>query len=88
MISNGLEEEARKLHGLGHLNALNSVGYKEFFEYFDGKIPRERVAELIKRNTRRFAKRQLTWWAKDNEIHWFYPQKYEKIIEFIESKIS
>ena len=65
MISSGLEEEARKPYHPKHLNALNTVGYKEFFEYFDGTISREKAIELIKRNTRRYAKRQMTWWAKD-----------------------
>ena len=87
MVAQGLEEEARSLYELRHLNALNSVGYKEFFIFFEGKISRDKAIELIKRNTRRFAKRQMTWWAKDGEIHWFNPDNIVEIIGFIKSKI-
>ncbi|MFN8241730.1 MAG: tRNA (adenosine(37)-N6)-dimethylallyltransferase MiaA [Bacteroidales bacterium] len=83
MITMGLEEEVKSLAEYRNLNALNTVGYKEFFEYFDGKISRETAIELIKRNTRRYAKRQLTWWARDNEIEWFHPGDNEKILDFI-----
>ena len=64
MVRLGLEEEARQLYNFRNLNALNSVGYKEFFDFFDGKISREKAIELIKRNSRRYAKRQMTWWGK------------------------
>lgn len=84
MIADGLEEEARDLFSLRHLNALNSVGYKEFFEYFDGKISRDKAVELIKRNTRRYAKRQMTWWAKDKDIKWFEPGNSQAFIGYIE----
>jgi tRNA dimethylallyltransferase len=87
MIEAGLEEEARSLYELRHLNALNSVGYKEFFDYFEGKIRREKAIELIKRNSRRFAKRQMTWWGKDKSITWFDAGKPEQIIYFVESKV-
>jgi tRNA dimethylallyltransferase len=87
MIEAGLEEEARSLYELRHLNALNSVGYKEFFDYFEGKIRREKAIELIKRNSRRFAKRQMTWWGKDKSITWFDAGKPEQIIDFVESRI-
>jgi tRNA dimethylallyltransferase len=86
MVAEGLENEARGLYELRNLNALNSVGYKEFFEYFDRKITREKAIDLIKRDTRRFAKRQLTWWARDNEIKWFDPEKVPEIINYIEGK--
>lgn len=85
MIASGLEKEAGTLYPFRNLNALKSVGYREFFDYFDGKISREKAIELIKRNTRRFAKRQLTWWAKDKEIKWFHPEQGPEIIEYIES---
>ena len=65
MICLGLEAEVRSLYELKNLNSLNTVGYKEYFDFFEGKIPREKAAELIKRNSRRYAKRQITWWAKD-----------------------
>jgi tRNA dimethylallyltransferase len=87
MVDQGFEEEAKSLFLLRHLNALNSVGYKEFFDFFEGKISREKAIELIKRNTRRFAKRQITWWGKDGEIRWFYPGNIAEIISFTESKI-
>ncbi len=87
MIRDGLESEARGLFELRHLNALNSVGYREFFDFFDGKITREKAIELIKRNTRRYAKRQMTWWAKDKGITWFKPDQVPEIIRFVQEKI-
>jgi len=87
MIKNGLETEAEGLYNLRNLNALNSVGYKEFFDFFDGKITREKAVELIKRNSRRYAKRQMTWWGKDKEIEWFNADAHEEIIKYIEGKI-
>jgi len=81
MIDAGLEEEARNLQKFRNLNAMNCVGYREFFDYFDGKITRDKAIELIKRNSRRYAKRQLTWWGKDKDIKWFHPDQVEKIIE-------
>jgi tRNA dimethylallyltransferase len=70
MLQNGLLEEARGLMDLRHLNALNTVGYKELFEYFDGKISIEDAVRLIKQHTRNYAKRQITWWNKDATIKW------------------
>jgi tRNA dimethylallyltransferase len=87
MIAAGLEDEARKLYDFRNLNALNSVGYKEFFDYFDGKTSREKAIELIKRNSRRYAKRQITWWGKDKEIKWFRPEPIREIINYIENII-
>ena len=88
MIIKGLEEEAHSLFPLRHLNALNTVGYKEFFDFFEGRISREKAIELIKRNTRRFAKRQMTWWSKDTEIAWFEPERLDNIIRLIEGRIK
>lgn len=88
MIRNGLEDEAGSLFEFRHLNALNSVGYREFFDFFEGKISREKAIELIKRNTRRYAKRQITWWGKDKDIRWFDPDNVVKIISSIENKIK
>jgi tRNA dimethylallyltransferase len=85
MISAGLENEARQLIEYRNLNALNSVGYREFFDFFDGKISVEKAVELIKRNSRRYAKRQMTWWSKDKEIKWFHPENVGQIIEYISS---
>lgn len=70
MIEAGLEEECRALYPYRHLNALQTVGYTEFFEYFDGKQSRSEAIEKIKQHTRNYAKRQLTWWRRDPEIHW------------------
>jgi tRNA dimethylallyltransferase len=88
MIENGLEQEAKGLFELRHLNALNSFGYKELFEFFEGKISREQAIGLIKRNTRRYAKRQMTWWSKDGEITWLNPDTEADIISLIRSKIQ
>jgi len=87
MMKNGLEDEAGKLYPFKDLNALNTVGYKELFDYFDSKITREKAVELIKRNTRRFAKRQMTWWNKDPEIEWFGAEEIVKIINYIGSRV-
>jgi len=88
MVEAGLEEEALALIKFRNLNALNSVGYKEFYEYFDGKISKEKAVELIKRNSRRYAKRQITWWSKDMSINWFHPEQVEGIIEYISELIK
>lgn len=88
MIENGLEDEAMGLVGLRGLNALKSVGYAELFDYFDGKTTREKAIELIKRNSRRYAKRQMTWWSRDRGIKWFHPGKVTEIIEYISLSVS
>jgi tRNA dimethylallyltransferase len=71
MLKGGLLEEAKKLYPQKQLNALQTVGYRELFEYFEGKCTLEFATEEIKKNTRRFAKRQVTWNKKDESIHWF-----------------
>jgi len=83
MLEEGLLEEARQLYPYKHLNALNTVGYKELFSYFHGDISLQEATRLIKRNTRRYAKRQLTWFSKDPEIQWFHPQNYHEILNYI-----
>jgi tRNA dimethylallyltransferase len=88
MISDGLEAEARSLFDLKNLNALNTVGYKEFFDWFEKKISYEKAVELIKRNSRRYAKRQMTWWNKDKEIIWFNADQKQQIINYIENEIK
>lgn len=88
MIANGLEDEARSLFYLRELNPLKSVGYREFFDFFEGKISREKAIELIKRNSRRYAKRQMTWWSRDKEIVWFNPEQVKEIIEYIIDQTS
>ncbi|MGQ3587067.1 tRNA (adenosine(37)-N6)-dimethylallyltransferase MiaA [Ornithobacterium rhinotracheale] len=88
MIENGLLEEAKNLYKFKNLNALNTVGYKELFRYFDGEISLDFAIEEIKKNTRRFAKRQLTWYRKDENIRWFAPNEIEQIIAYIKSEIQ
>lgn len=88
MISAGLEEEARLVYSYKNLNALNTVGYKELFSFFDNEISRDKAIELIKRNSRRYAKRQLTWWARDHEIKWFEPEDLLGIIKHLSSVVQ
>jgi tRNA dimethylallyltransferase len=81
MIANGLLDEARNLYPNKHLNALQTVGYRELFDYFDGKTTLEFAIEEIKKNTRRFAKRQLTWFKRNPDIQWFdYQTSAEEIV--------
>ena len=78
MIEQGLIEEVKGLIKYRDLQALNSVGYKEVFEYLDGKTTFEEAVEAIKINTRRYAKRQMTWFCKDKEIQWFNAEDKNK----------
>ena len=88
MIENGLLDEAKKLLPYKDNNALNTVGYKELFEYFEGNYTLDFAISEIKKNTRRFAKRQLTWFRKDTSIKWFdYKTNINEIIEYIENEI-
>lgn len=87
MMAAGLEQEARAVYPYRHLNSLQTVGYKELFDYFDGKITRDEAVELIKRNTRRYAKRQLTWFRRDRRIAWFEPTHRDEIVRHIEKQI-
>ena len=88
MVEAGLEQEAQSLLPLREYNALNTVGYREFFRFFDGEITRGKAIELIKRNSRRYAKRQITWWARDNDIEWFSPGDIDGIIQLINSAVQ
>jgi len=83
MVSDGLIDEAKSLYPQRNQNALKTVGYREIFDFIDGKISQEKAIELIKRNSRHYAKRQLTWWGRDNEIAWFHPDEHKDIIEHI-----
>lgn len=88
MMDKGLLDEAQLLYNKRKLNALNTVGYKELFAFFEGRIDLEHAVEEIKKNTRRFAKRQLTWFRKDENIKWFdYETPSEEIIAYLKSKI-
>lgn len=86
MIETGLVEEAEKFFHHRNLNSLNTVGYRELFEYFEGEISLEKAVELIKRNSRRYAKRQLSWFTRDKKIHWFHPEERDKILFFLKEK--
>ena len=85
MMEEGLLDEARRMYPLRQLNALNTVGYKELFNYFDGVWSLEEAVERIKGNTRRYCRKQLTWYKNNPEITWFHPDHVEEIINFIES---
>ena len=88
MMLSGLLEEVSSLKELSHLNALKTVGYNELFEYLHRTTTLEQAVIAIKQNSRRFAKRQLTWFRKDQEIIWFEPAKINNIIELINSKLT
>ncbi|MBR4349192.1 MAG: tRNA (adenosine(37)-N6)-dimethylallyltransferase MiaA [Bacteroidales bacterium] len=84
MISDGLEFEVRSLVPYKDCMALKTVGYREFFDYFDGKCTREEVIEKIKQNTRKYAKKQITWIKRSNDYKWFSPMETTEIIAYIE----
>lgn len=88
MLQDGMLEEARSLYSLRHLNALNTVGYKELFTYLDGTWTLQEAIERIKGNTRRYMRKQLTWFQRDTSIHWFHPDQQEEIITMIVEKLS
>lgn len=89
MMDLGLLDEVRELYEFRNLNALQTVGYREIFEYLDGNTSLEHAVAEIKKNTRRFAKRQETWFKKDKDINWFaFDTKAEDIVAFIESRIQ
>ncbi|WP_314029390.1 tRNA (adenosine(37)-N6)-dimethylallyltransferase MiaA [Porphyromonas catoniae] len=83
MMSLGLEAEARAVYPYRHLNALNTVGYKELFAYFDGTIPLDEAIRLIQRNSRHYARKQLTWWKRDPEVHWYHPDAPNDLLRAI-----
>jgi tRNA dimethylallyltransferase len=85
MIARGLFEEAQRVYHLRHLNALHTVGYREIFDWIEGKYDRDEAIRLLKRNSRRYAKRQLTWFKRDEEMHWFTPDQMEEIIKRVAS---
>lgn len=83
MMDAGLLDEARRLYPFRHENALNTVGYKELFRYLDGEWELPFAVEKIKKNTRDYAKKQMTWFAHDNEIKWFHPDQKEEIFQIL-----
>ena len=87
MMEQGLEQEARAMLPHRELNALNTVGYKEMFQYFDGAIPLEEAIRQIQSNSRRYARKQLTWYKRDAEIMWFNPENVNEITNYIDSRL-
>lgn len=87
MIANGLVQEVQSLQSFRHLNPLNTVGYSELFKHFDGDLTLEEAILKIQQNTRRFAKRQLTWFNKSGEVIWFKPDEFENIINYLNSRL-
>ena len=83
MMAQGLEEEARLVYPKRHLNSLNTVGYRELFDYFDGRCTLEEAVFKIKSNTRRYMRKQITWFKKDEQIRWFSPDNIEEILNYI-----
>lgn len=88
MIEKGLFEEANALFEKRELNALQTVGYSEIFGFLEGKYEREEAVRLLKRNSRRYAKRQLTWFGKDKNIQWFHPDEQDEIFAWIQAQIG
>lgn len=88
MMADGWLDEAQSVYPLRHLNALNTVGYKELFLYFDGTWPLEEAVERIKGNTRRYMRKQLTWFKRDPEIHWFTPDETDEIVALVKAELS
>lgn len=86
MISNGLEEEVRSLVAYKDCTSLKTVGYREFFDYFDGILSKKEAIEKIKQNTRKYAKKQITWLKRTDDYTWFSPNDFNEIVAFLKSK--
>lgn len=87
MVKQGLLDEARRVFPYRHTNALNTVGYKEMFNYIDGTWSLETAIEKIKQNSRIYSRKQMTWFRKDNTIHWFHPDEGDEIKKLLEKEI-
>lgn len=85
MMADGLLDEAKQFYRYRQLNTLNTVGYKELYEYMDGNWSLEFAVNMIKQDSRRYAKRQMTWFNRDKEVYWFHPNDEERIIDFVKS---
>ena len=83
MMADGLLDEVKGLVEKRHTNALNTVGYKELFDYLEGRWPLEEAVERIKGNTRRYARKQLTWYKRDEDMRWFHPDDIQDILNYI-----
>lgn len=88
MMADGLFEEARRVYPFKHLNSLNTVGYKELFTYLDGEWTLDFAVEKIKRNSRVYARKQMTWFKRDTDIAWFHPDDEAGILAYIQSCIT
>lgn len=88
MIAQGLEEETRRVQAYRNTNALNTVGYKEMFQYLDGDFTLEQAIEKIKQNTRIYSRKQVTWFKRDESIHWFHPEQKDEIFQLLEQETS
>ena len=88
MIADGLVEEARRIYPHRHLNSLNTVGYKELFNYFDGTWELPFAIEKIKQNTRIYSRKQMTWFKRDTSIRWFHPDEQEALLAHIEEQLA
>lgn len=88
MMEEGLEDEAKALYPLRGLNALNTVGYKELFTFFDGSINREEAVRQIQSNSRRYMRKQLTWFKHDEQIRWFHPDNIKEIINYLDCRLQ
>ena len=87
MVEQGIVEEARKMLPYRSEKALNTIGYKELFRYFDGDIPLDEAIRQIQSNSREYARKQLTWFKKDKDVTWFHPDQTDDIIHYIDSKL-
>ena len=88
MMNDGLLEEVKGVYEFRNLNSLNTVGYKELFAYLDNECSLNEAIEQIKGNTRKYARKQLTWYRRDHEIVWFEPDQIEKIINYLDGKMN
>ena len=87
MMQDGLLEEARKVYSFRNYNSLNTVGYKELFAYFDGIMTLEQAIEKIKRNTRVYSRKQVTWFKRDADVMWFSPDNEKAILRYLNSRL-
>ncbi len=88
MLQKGLIEEAKNVYSHKGINSLNTVGYKELFSFFDGEISEDEAVELIKKNTRNYARKQLSWFRRDKTITWFEPEQSDEIINYLDAKLN
>lgn len=83
MLEDGLEAEAKAVYPYRHLNALNTVGFKEMFAYFDGALSLDEAVQRIQFNSHKYARKQLTWFRKDPEYHWFHPSDFDAVYSYL-----